>query len=564
MAGVWKRDGTVAVTNGSKKVTGTGTTFADAKNGVAKGHLFCMTTGTTVDLYEVDYVVSNTELHLVQAFRGTTGTGKAYEIITTFSDSIPEFARKLNASLSYYQSQSDMVQQLFTSDAAEITVTAPDGTTHKLIPWKRVTSEGEGQAARAKVEADRAKTEADRSGTEADRAAGIVAAAALPLPDVWAPLTDSLRLFTGYGREVKVGDDVIARMLTFTRSTTKTYTNRDGMLATAAVNEPAFDQWGLQLDGQSTNLTVSASDWAFFNHNTNGATAKTTTEQNPYGASSPIKSAVCAIANSNVSLVGAPYDMSAVKSLSVFFNIKTAPSGFFVYVAGASDRVSISSTGEITATATGLTATVESIGGAGWRRLTISSAIAVNRFSFNLANVGDEIAFWMVQTEALPFPSSPIPTSGAAATRAADILTLKNPLNIPVGAGDMTVALEVRRNPLIPSSSFPIIFHICTLTWLVGDSTRFAWRGGTTDQGALVKPAPSAMETVVYRIKGDQVTVRCGSAVSTLTRTGAVAANNMVTNIGSEATGAQNLFGHVRNLRVWRRALTDDQMKAIA
>ncbi|WP_272866826.1 hypothetical protein [Aeromonas caviae] len=37
MAGVWKRDGTVAVTNGNKKVTGTGTTFADTKNGVAKG-----------------------------------------------------------------------------------------------------------------------------------------------------------------------------------------------------------------------------------------------------------------------------------------------------------------------------------------------------------------------------------------------------------------------------------------------------------------------------------------------------------------------------------------------
>ena len=62
MAGVWKRDGTVAVTNGSKKVTGTGTTFADTKNGVAKGHLFCITSGTSVDFYEVDYVVSNTEL----------------------------------------------------------------------------------------------------------------------------------------------------------------------------------------------------------------------------------------------------------------------------------------------------------------------------------------------------------------------------------------------------------------------------------------------------------------------------------------------------------------------
>ena len=161
MAGVWKRDGTVAVTNGNKKVTGTGTTFADTKNGVAKGHLFCITSGTSVDFYEVDYVVSNTELYLVQAYRGVTATGKAYEIITTFSDSVPEFARRLTATLSAYQQQSDAFQALLTSNAAIIEVTAPDGTKQTLIPWKRVTSEGEGQAARAKVEADRAAAAAN-------------------------------------------------------------------------------------------------------------------------------------------------------------------------------------------------------------------------------------------------------------------------------------------------------------------------------------------------------------------------------------------------------------------
>ena len=171
MAGVWKRDGMVAVTNGNKKVTGTGTTFADTKNGVAKGHLFCITSGTSVDFYEVDYVVSNTELYLVQSYRGTTATGKAYEIITTFSDSIPEFARRLNATLGAYQQQSDAFQALLTSDAATIEVTAPDGTKHTMIPWKRVTSEGEGQTARAKVEANRAKTEADRAAAAANATA---------------------------------------------------------------------------------------------------------------------------------------------------------------------------------------------------------------------------------------------------------------------------------------------------------------------------------------------------------------------------------------------------------
>lgn len=552
MAGVWKRDGTVAVTNGSKKVTGTGTTFADAKNGVAKGHLFCMTTGTTVDLYEVDYVVSNTELHLVQAFRGTTGTGKAYEIITTFSDSIPEFARKLNASLSYYQSQSDMVQQLFTSDAAEITVTAPDGTTHKLIPWKRVTSEGEGQAARAKVEADRSKTEADRAVTEADRAAGIVALAALPLPDVWAPLTDSLRLFTGYGREVKVGDDVIARMLTFTRSTTKTYTNRDGVLATAAVNEPTFDRWGLQLDGQSQNLVVQ-SERAPRLLADGGYTISPALTQG-YNLHS------CIYTSGDDALI---FDTSATLQAadgvaSFVFNAATII-GFWNCHFNATDTYvdfwpKNTTVFEYADLGNGLIRVSRKLKGT-----------TLNTIHLRCRKVaGSRIDVGCHQIESLPIASSYIPTSGSAFTRTADILTLQNPLNIPVGAGDMTVAFEVRRNQSIPSSSFPKVFQIGASTWLVGDSTRFAMRGGTTEQGALLKPAPGEMETVVYRIKGNQIMVRCGNSVATLTRTGAIIANNTVTNIGSDGFGVQNLFGHVRNLRVWRRALTDDQMKAIA
>lgn len=564
MAGVWKRDGTVAVTNGSKKVTGTGTTFADAKNGVAKGHLFCMTTGTTVDLYEVDYVVSNTELHLVQAFRGTTGTGKAYEIITTFSDSIPEFARKLNASLSYYQSQSDMVQQLFTSDAAEITVTAPDGTTHKLIPWKRITSDGEGQAARAKVEAERSRDEANRAKDEADKAAGIVALAALPLPDVWAPLTDSLRLFTGYGREVKVGDDVIARMLTFTRSTTKTYTNRDGVLTTAAVNEPTFDQWGLQLDGQSQNLVPSSESSVFAAGN-----AGFQTITNGVSGILPVVGQRIAFApnagETNATLVQFPLSLQGGQTytFSCFMKVEQGQAP-----AAPENSLGVYST----ATATIISRNVVRDLGNGVYRVALTFSVGGTGnqpvyLRFSRAGLPSELWVAVIggsQVENLPFASSYVPTAGAAFTRTADLLTLQNPLNIPVGAGDVTVALEVRRNQSTPLPTYPKVFNVSDATWLIGDSTRFAMRGGTGEQGQLLKNAPGTIETVVYRIKGDQITVRCGSASASITRTGAILPNSTVTNIGSGAAGTQNLFGHVRNLRVWRRALTDDQMKAIA
>lgn len=115
----------------------------------------------------------------------------------------------------------------------------------------------------AAAEYNKAKTQADRAQSEADRAAQItgldtvsdaVALAALPLPDVWAPLTDSLRLFVGNGREVKVGDDVVARYVNYSRSTAATYTDKNNDVKVAAINEPRFERNGLLIDGQSTNL----------------------------------------------------------------------------------------------------------------------------------------------------------------------------------------------------------------------------------------------------------------------------------------------------------------------
>ena len=70
--------------------------------------------------------------------------------------------------------------------------------------------------------------EADKAVAAAATAVNVVREAALRLPDVWAPLSDSLRLVTGYGREVKVGDDVVARYVNFERLSTATYIDKSG------------------------------------------------------------------------------------------------------------------------------------------------------------------------------------------------------------------------------------------------------------------------------------------------------------------------------------------------
>jgi len=72
----WYKTGTVAVTNGSATVTGTGTAFV----GNAKvGEAFRLSGGQR--LYEIVDVVSHTELTISPAYMDTTQTGQAYEIL---------------------------------------------------------------------------------------------------------------------------------------------------------------------------------------------------------------------------------------------------------------------------------------------------------------------------------------------------------------------------------------------------------------------------------------------------------------------------------------------------
>ncbi|WP_323920141.1 phage head spike fiber domain-containing protein [Aeromonas caviae] len=545
MAGVWKRDGTVAVTNGNKKVTGTGTTFADTKNGVAKGHLFCITSGTSVDFYEVDYVVSNTELYLVQAYRGVTATGKAYEIITTFSDSVPEFARRLTATLSAYQQQSDAFQALLTSTATTVEVTAPDGTKQTLIPWKRVTSEGEGQAARA-------KTEADKAAASAALAGDIVAASALPLPDVWAPLSDSLRLITGYGRDVLVWSDVVARMVNFSRSTTATYIGKDGLLKTAAANEPRFEKDGLLVEGQSTNLLIWSDDMSkLIQVNTSvsegvitGAGAAGVQTRIEYGGVIPV-----GVSGYTITVEYDPSQSMGICQLRVGGD----ESG---WVEGSTPVTLEDSSRKM----------VRTITPDGWVRVSVtskvassSSAIRINfaakgAASAAVSTVGLTAKVRRVQVEALPFASSYIPTNGAAVTRAKDILYLAPSGNVPSDI-NMTFAAQIK---LMGKglNSWPRVFEISDTAnkGAFVDIPTGMW-GGVDIVGVRKTVAARFSDTSRW-LDG----VKVGAAwqpypVKTY--------SDPVYIAGSNVSVARDFYGHVRNVRAWFFSPTDDQMKAI-
>ncbi len=572
MAGVWKRDGTVAVTNGSKKVTGTGTTFADTKNGVAKGHLFCITSGTSVDFYEVDYVVSNTELYLVQAYRGVTATGKAYEIITTFSDSVPEFARRLTATLSAYQQQSDAFQALLTSNAATIEVTAPDGTKQTLIPWKRVTSEGEGQATRAKAEADKAAA-------SAAAAVDVVRASALPLPDVWIPLTDSLRMFTGYGREAKVGDDVVARYVNFSRATTATFIDKSGSLRVAAVNEPRFEKEGLLIEGASTNLATYSEEpnrWSFL-----GVTKVENTDKSlTITSTSPGYPRLNLVASSTINLeagdaMTATYWLKPEGAPIIHLTIDVA--GGLATLRATVDRATLAVSKFPAGASIGATAVTAKMECGLIKIVMTLNVTAAATFGGSFvgpvaaggspaaAGTGESTTVVRGQLEKLPFATSYIPTQAAAATRAADLVSIPSARNINPTNTDVTYAMQVefrgvqvrpfRTDGSISSSG--AVISASGQAWFFSDAATTAPKSSNM--------AVVGMNDFVANNNAAGVLV-CINGVLGGARTpsrGAAETNASALFIGVGHTLADPINGHIRNFRIWHQSITDAQLKAI-
>lgn len=532
MAGVWKRDGTVAVTNGNKKVTGTGTTFADTKNGVAKGHLFCITSGTSVDFYEVDYVVSNTELYLVQAYRGVTATGKAYEIITTFSDSVPEFARRLTATLSAYQQQSDAFQALLTSTATTVEVTAPDGTKQTLIPWKRVTSEGEGQAARA-------KTEADKAAASAALAGDIVAASALPLPDVWAPLSDSLRLITGYGRDVLVWDDVVARMVNFSRATAATKMGKDGLPVPVAVNEPRFEREGLLVEPQIANLVAYSEDLSTWSVN---AACTLEKQQGIFTKITPTGMGSGVYASASGLTVGELY------TISFWAYADKDASGFMVGVYQMADAVTTSLTRKKKRYAFTFVATQPQI-----------SIVAYGGMGSSL----DPLYVGGFQVENLSYASSYIPTAGTAVTRARDAVSLPKS-NFP--AREHTIAVQLSIRDTRYRYSWVVQGGYISLSIQPDGAVR-----GWDFSAAVVTPSlGSSIPGIVVgcRLRADDRSVFANGVITTKSNAGVTEPGTLFPgedsylSIGSQS-GEHIIGGHIKNIRVWERGLSDEQIKGI-
>lgn len=529
MAGLWQRTGNVTVTNGSKIVTGFGTKWETGTLPIQKGHTFY---GPDNAPYEVDTVVSDTEILLVDTYRGGTMANQPYRIDITRTSTISQFAADLASLVAKYRSWFDGMMTWLTG-SGDVAILNPDTGANVTIPsWKKVTSEGEGQAARA-------KTEADKAAASAALAGDIVAASALPLPDVWAPLSDSLRLITGYGRDVLVGDDVVARMVNFSRATAATKMGKDGLPVPVAVNEPRFEREGLLVEPQIANLVAYSEDLSTWSVNAACTLEKQQgifTKITPTGMGSGVYTSVSGLT------VGELY------TISFWAYADKDASGFMVGVYQMADAVTTSLTRKKKRYAFTFVATQPQI-----------SIVAYG----GMGSALDPLYVGGFQVENLSYASSYIPTAGTAVTRASDVVSLPKS-NFP--AREHTIAVQLSIRDTRYRYSWVVQGGYISLSIQPDGAVR-----GWDFSAAVVTPSlGSSIPGIVVgcRLRADDRSVFANGVITTKSNAGVTEPGTLFPgedsylSIGSYS-GEHIIGGHIKNIRVWERGLSDEQIKGI-
>lgn len=109
---MWYSVGTVTYKKGSNTLTGKDTTWADNKLGISPGDLVLVSTNSSVMMAEIDTIQSDTSLTLRNTLQDVDITNAKYSIISTLSESLPEFSKRISAAILYFNQQADAFKVL--------------------------------------------------------------------------------------------------------------------------------------------------------------------------------------------------------------------------------------------------------------------------------------------------------------------------------------------------------------------------------------------------------------------------------------------------------------------
>ena len=464
------------------------------------------------------------------------------------------------------------------------------------------------QATNAANSAKTAKTEADRSKTEADRseAAANNAPEIQPFPDVWIPFNDSLDMLAGFApgyKQITVGDDVIKmpsdKVVDFKRASGATYINKSGVFTVAEIDEPRFEKYGLLIEGQRTNLLINSTNPSKWNKssnmilNTSGVDdfgfqyAKFTLKPEMVGQTSAI-SIVTVSGSKGYDVTGDEKYVtiscrvqSGTPNLRCRLRFEEYDGSTYKFLGDAYLNMTDLSIDKTGGAASRITARAVKNEASKWIffEATIKALDTENMIGAMVqyappkgggTGADDYIYIATPQVEGGACASSFIITEATPVTRASDLVTIpiKNNLyNAPVSC-----LVEVNKNWDVAPNLAPRIFDISGFK-TADDALVFGFRSNTGNgrpyvQFGSIVSFPSVdsgrklLAGFVRNVEGNfKVVSNC--VFSTPTKSSWLSVNGAHTiRIGYNlANGERSLFGHVRNLRIWHKELTDRQMK---
>ncbi|RJT26926.1 phage head spike fiber domain-containing protein [Buttiauxella izardii] len=371
-----------------------------------------------------------------------------------------------------------------------------------------------------------------------------------PYPDVWIPFNDSLKMEAGFGAQdtITVGAETIklpSRSATFTRASTATYIDKSGVLQTAAINEPRFEKEGLLIEGQSTNLMAQSNPQVTAGAWTRSANHTYVNEGTEFLHITGTTGLAGTYNASLGTLQPGYYTCSCwvkVISGSFRFGFEKAPNGVVdIPAANAPDFVRVSQTINLAAAAQG----------------------TIILYTSPQPTGGSEFIVGRVQIEALPFATSYIPTNGAAVTRTPDNVRLDPQLNLINTGNEMTISSEISdANSMF--GSWPRIIETSSLSqnkgfyFTRGTSGPLCWGSSSLP----VNPTDRYKTYTVKFVEGVGATYYLNSKTALIADhiKGSGGSGSILSGPG---TISRQFYGHIRNFRIWHRALNDAQIKSL-
>lgn len=250
------------------------------------------------------------------------------------------------------------------------------------------------------------------------------------------------------------------------------------------------------------------------------------------------------------------------------FNGANEVRGWFDLLNGAVGSVSNIGTG------TGAAVTVKALPN-GWYRFTLSGNVGSAATALNMqmssasadastTRVNNATRYqWGTQFESnASFASTYIPTTTASVTRNADVLTYASAGNVSDTAGtsyaEFLMLGNLNSNQAVLSRDgngrFPYMNTSINVATMYDGTTSFVSNASTTALNNVVKNASS------WGGNGQRDSYN-GTAVASAAFDGTMGSGALA--IGCFNTGTAQLFGTIRNVRIWTRQLTDAQLQGL-